>query len=437
MQGRDNIMLSTRLAESGNVKEIVVSGKYPLYPLAVIDNPQVSPSAPRLRHLSALAQSSIVAKFASLATSLDHLRIFAQLVMTRTTELASVNNIPKTLEAFAESVDDQTRRFSSWCAAREERIVRSILHSSDSVVVSLLDLESAIRHEFADTYPALLDVLCRSCEGVKLPFDDYAALRDRTNPPSSFASTLLDIAFETTQSYRSMGDNVTASALMQVFVHAAEPMWHMLCQWLTKGIFWTERGAGTAATFSLQEEFFIEQNDLPLADPDFWTDGYNLRSTNLLQGQGSLEVVETSSVPVFLKPIANAILSAGKSIGLLQVLGHDLAQVKNEADGVLSLSFERFMAQCTGALPVVLGDSLSIEDLSLIVYEQLTPICQSVANAFIGVMFNDCDFWSHLFSVENLFLMRKGDSMSEFCDVLFARVSKTQSSSPCAATYLR
>ena len=36
---------------------------------------------------------------------------------------------------------------------------------------------------------------------------------------------------------------------------------------------------------------------------------------------------------------------------------------------------------------------------------------------------DDCELWPHPTSIEDLYLMRKGDAMSNFVDVLFARVS--------------
>ena len=38
------------------------------------------------------------------------------------------------------------------------------------------------------------------------------------------------------------------------------------------------------------------------------------------------------------------------------------------------------------------------------------------------VLVEDCDLWTHLHAIEDLFLMRRGDAMSHFVDILFNRV---------------
>ena len=38
------------------------------------------------------------------------------------------------------------------------------------------------------------------------------------------------------------------------------------------------------------------------------------------------------------------------------------------------------------------------------------------------ILVDDCDLWLHLTSIEELYLMRRGDVMVNFLDVLFARV---------------
>lgn len=336
----------------------------------------------------------------------------------------------RTVEAFAEAVDAQIQKVSLWCSNREEAMLRSVSQNV-VLVVSLLGLTKAFRDEFSETFSSLLDILRSTFRNQSLPLDDCSAMH-RQASPSTQSSTLLDSLFTKAQSRRTFGDIKTSTALMEVFIATAEPVWRMSSRWLSDGLF----GTTSPGMSHLENEFFIESNGLSLSDPDFWSDGYVLRTSTLLQA-GNQE--DGLCVPVFLKPTSDSILSAGKSMGLLRILD-DQDDIKPEVLKSLGTTqlpvFREFL---TDALKALTDDSdsggdspleafrrdrsLTIDDFTLILRERLLPRCQVVEKTLLGVLFSECQFFEHLSSIEGLFLMRKGDAMADFCEILFSQVS--------------
>ena len=70
-----------------------------------------------------------------------------------------------------------------------------------------------------------------------------------------------------------------------------------------------------------------------------------------------------------------------------------------------------------------LKNHFSVDDFSRLVYDDILVPCLRAKKMLTKVLVDDCELWSHLTSIEDLYLMRKGDAMSNFVDVLFARVS--------------
>lgn len=64
----------------------------------------------------------------------------------------------------------------------------------------------------------------------------------------------------------------------------------------------------------------------------------------------------------------------------------------------------------------------SSDDFARMVYDELVEPCKRAKAALTRVLVEDCDLWLHLTAMEDLYLMRKGDVMSNFVDVLFTRV---------------
>ena len=337
----------------------------------------------------------------------------------------------KTVEAFAEAVDLAVRDFDRWCSEREECILS--LHEGDNVV-SLLDLERSIRGRYSETYSALLDVLLTLFREAKLSLRDGCPVlfSHMRKSPASFASVLLDSLLDTMQSRYTLGDEVASETLFHVFVSTAEPIWRMLGKWLKEGTsscaVYTSAGIDKDEDSDLDAEFFIESNGLPVVDRDFWADGYTVRSAIL---EGSVDSEVTGVTPKFLNASSGNILSAGKSMGLLRLVFH------KEASELLPSSlqpwptFKFFIIDCQKGEGFSknrddLRPVLNVDDLCLMLHDPINNICNDINRKFKEVLFTECGLQEHLASVEGLFLIRRGDVLSDFCDVLFTKVCHNQ-----------
>ncbi|KAI0638473.1 Spc98 family-domain-containing protein [Trametes polyzona] len=424
----------------------------------------LSPTAPRLLHLTAGAQASIIASFASLATTLVHLRKFTSAIFAK----ASISNVhpdpsqpahltrthrrsTQTLEAFADALDTELRAFDSWCASREESICRARggVLSGPPLVVSLLSLEKSVRDAFGDTFSVLLSLVrsvVQQAQRSKEPIIEVWTLPDLPprSAPSAVTALLLNGLLDAVQERASMGDTVTAHALARVFGASAEPLWEMMHRWMRDGMPVRDTpalsssavGAGMGA---VADEFFVEDNEVVMLDPDFWADGFTLRDGRTVEGE---EGVPTG-VPVFLVHVAELVLATGKVTGLLRALGVS-SLFDGDGDGFSVVkpwmsswrSFTALLEQ-----PVNVGsdegevciDTLSpesviasSESLSRAVYDELLPYSEQAHEALTRVLVEDCDLWGHLNAIEDLFLMRRGDAMSHFVDILFTRMDARQ-----------
>lgn len=225
-----------------------------------------------------------------------------------------------------------------------------------------------------------------------------------------------------------MEDVTTANALMRVFAMTAEPVWSMVCRWLTHGM--PIRDPTTAISGCrngmLDDEFFIDDNEVMLLDPDFWSDGYVLR-----QGTAAETTVEAyedghngpKTVPAFLAHVAADVLGSGKATGLLRALGvpptTDIPGLHRTFGDLLALHTNLNTCQDGKDTTAVW---LSTDTLSRVVYDELLPHCRATGALLTTVLVDDCDLWRHLSAIEDLYLMRCGDSMSHFMDLLFAKV---------------
>src|SRR5690606_27130564 len=66
--------------------------------------------------------------------------------------------------------------------------------------------------------------------------------------------------------------------------------------------------------------------------------------------------------------------------------------------------------------------SVSVDSLSRVVYDRLWPVCESTGHSLVKIIVADCDLWRHVNAVEDLFLMRRGDALSHFIDLVFTKV---------------
>ncbi|KAF9026559.1 hypothetical protein BDZ89DRAFT_1134742 [Hymenopellis radicata] len=201
---------------------------------------------------------------------------------------------------------------------------------------------------------------------------------------------------------------------MRVFIRSSEPLWSMVGQWLKDGM-------GIGDINDLDDEFFIESNGLGsgafgvgLLDPDYWTEGYTLRYEDEEDGR-------RKGLPTFFRPVAEPVLASGKAVGLLKALGVGVSGIEWQWRSLAELvAGGADQDEASGLF------SVSIDTLSSLIHDELAPYCQSTGLALSKAVVGECDFWRHLSTIQDLYLMRKGDAMSHFCDVLFAKMDSQQ-----------
>ena len=297
-------------------------------------------------------------------------------------------------------------------------------------IVSLLDLERSLAAAFSSTFDVLLELLRAVVQrATQSPEPVYAvwtfADLPKRMPPAALSTLLLDCLLQRVQDHASMGDAVAADALLCVFADAAEPFWGMVRRWLRDGMPVRDSLASMLQPQDfdrLSEEFFVEDNELALLDPDFWADGFMLRDADADGGRAS-------SVPLFLQQASPHILAAGKAVGLLHCLGMPMGERPGEKKwlgswrslGVLLESARRERGADDRAVT-----RMSADDFSRLVYDELVGPCALAKQTLTRVLVDECDLWVHLKAIEELYLMRRGDVMSGFLDVLFTRVGSSR-----------
>ena len=406
---------------------------------------QITPSTPRLIHLSIASQSSILSSLSKTATTVENLRRFiasiflqSQSQYIKPSQSAATyirkTTITRTCEAFADAIDYEIRSLDAWCARREEVMCRASAGiDEDDVVVSLLGTEKAVRDQYETSFEVLLDIV-QNVFDVKEGFSEHASFPAMgRRSPAAVTAFLLDSLFAHVQEHLERGDTVTSDTLMRVFVRSAEPVWGMIGKWLKDGMglgLAIGRGGVSGQADELDEEFFIESTGvgvglmaMGLLDPEFWKEGYSLREGVVLGEDESRIHEEKKAIPAFLEHVAELVLGTGKAVGLIRALGippsangfgkwRSFAEVVSSNSPAVGRS-----GQDGGAL-----FSVSVDTLSRLIYDGLLPRCQASGSLLAKVLVDDCDLWKHLGSIEDLYLMRKGDAVSHYIDVLFAKV---------------
>lgn len=396
-----------------------------------------------------------MSSLAETATTLEHLRHFRSSVFALSYGRSSTTdsggnpipskNITHTVEAFADAIDAEIRAFDIWCAEQEAAIcsvyTSSLTTTSNPyVIASLLHTSKAISDTFEYTLPVLLAIVKNVFSSSLSSSSEFCISYVTTGAraPAIVASRLLDVLFANVQVHLEREEVVTSGRLTRVFVKTAQPMWEMCGRWLKDGMGLRLFGGmnrasarkGAGWTDDLDDEFFIEatiiefggETHMGLLDPDFWQEAYGLREGVSIDGQG-----QAKSVPMFLEHVAEMILRTGKSVGLIRVLGSNV-DVFGNGDWE---SFGELVAQSSG------GDtanknpgslfSVSVDTLSGLIYTRLLPHCQTVGSLLTKILVEECGLWKHLGSIEDLFLMRRGDAMSHFVDVVFNKVDSSAS----------
>ncbi|KAF9266306.1 hypothetical protein L218DRAFT_956662 [Marasmius fiardii PR-910] len=415
-------------------------------------------TTPRLLHLSLASQQSIFSTISRTCTVLQHLRNFTSFTIlhssrshVETTTLSAIERnrarkgkITRTLEAFADAVDAEIRSLESWCAKKEETIIKAtggvLSDPESSLVVSLLNIEKEFRDTFEESFDVLLDVVLKVV-GKSAPHK-----WDLPNRSTSTTTTLLlDTLFSAMQSRLERGDKVTADSIMRVFVHSAEAVWSMIGKWLKDGF---EPGLGSRnrngslvrRETELEEEFFIESTGIGvemgiigLLDPDFWADGYALRDDEVSTSVDG----QVKGIPSFLYHVAPSVLETGKSIGLLKALDTDLSLSSSEGPEFQTIGnwkWWTFRELVTGDMCSQQSEaaddrrlfSVSVDRLSQLIYDSLTPYADAVRSVMARVVIEECDFWFHLRAIQAIYLMRRGDVISDFANLIFAKMDAKQ-----------
>ncbi|TFK43864.1 Spc98 family-domain-containing protein [Crucibulum laeve] len=400
-----------------------------------------TPSTPRLIHLTLASQASMLSSLAQMASTVQRLRQFVSVILSQSRHKISTStgqrkvSVTRTCEAFADAVDHEIRILDAWCAHREELICRATAGlCEEQLIVSLLSTEKALRDAFETTFEVLLDIVTQV---FGKDVSDVISSHSNRRQPAATTTLLLDTLFGSVQSHLERGDTVTSDALMRVFVLSAEPIWGMIGKWLRDGMglgLAVGRGHGSDNMDELDDEFFIESSGvgigmmgMGLLDPEFWKEGYTLREgVEHIQETGS--TANKRAIPSFLEHVAAPVLSAGKAIGLIRALG-----VLSSTKAVDQWrSFAEVIPTQTNGLDANKRQktrlfSISIDTLSRLVYDGLSSRCGAAGSLLATLLVDECALWRHLNAIEDLFLMRKGDAMSHFIDVLFAKMDTQQS----------
>ncbi|KAG8960555.1 hypothetical protein FRC00_000061 [Tulasnella sp. 408] len=410
---------------------------------------QLTPSAPVLPHMSPGAFRSLLSAFASTATTLAHLRRFIQ--FTRLREVTNgVAYRCRTLSAFSEGVEVVLSDFATWCSDIEMQLCKAQAGSGPEIIVSLLSLRHKLQQQTNATFDILWLIARKFCATPNTPSERELRLPD----PCSSAQYILDQLLAYSQSHASMGDQKTAASLMRVFAYAITPLWCSLHLWLKNGV--PSAGPlddryGSIDGIIHDSEFFIEINDGLLTSADSWHEACVLRSTPDTVDDG---------VPEFLQAMGPQLLSAGKAVGLLRALGTEDFFYESGEDGpalewladwvdAQTLFGDGPLKEGTSMHSTVLANDNNLpptskpsqlatinpddqrkglwaEEVSTRAARYLLPLCGSAQARLNRVVIEESRLWDHLRAIEDIYLMRRGDIMAEFCDILYSRVLRDE-----------
>lgn len=362
----------------------------------------------RIIHLTPSSQASILASFAYYASTLNPLRNLVRRVQNKATS----STLPcvvscRTFEAFATAVERQLLLFDDWCAGREEQIGHAQWGGGAcNQVVSLLSLEKDVDARLARAFKILLEI-----------YLSFQPKLERLSPPT-LTALILNALLEAVHNRIAIGDATTARSLMDVWQESAEPLWANLGRWLIDGIpipVGFEGDICEAKPTWDDKEFFIRTNSLvDLDSPDFWETGYTLLSCHNLTSDNSSGEGGTAEngLPTFLQFVAQDILAAGKAIGLLRAL--DMIHLVGDD---WMAGWVKFKTLTQVFSPRGLDGALEA-----LVSDILLPPCQLAQSRLRNVLVDECDLWRHVAGFENVYLMMRGDAMSQFGEKVFTRV---------------
>ena len=401
-----------------------------------------------MAHLSQLSYRSLLSSLADAATRLQQTRFLVQSIYDL--RLNSVNefNAPatthcKTLEALAESLDEFVRGVDRWCAEREEELFHSQRGHGKQLVVSLLSFEGSLRQRMAgvlEVVDVVLRKITHKAAALTMPNNGPSPIHANHFAfyhPSKLSTLILDGLFAAIREQLSMGETATSQGLLIIFTHAAQPTWSSIGRWLRDGMDAVE-GEEIHGSPMQDEELFIEKGDVPLGSPDFWDEGYRLRIV-AVDADHSTPTQQRDAVPAVFRVISPHVLAAGKEVGLLRAMGLDTpASFRMQEHKWLSFkqlyarSEENASKEVELAILALAGESQILDatagmrwasdSLVATVQDYAVSVCQEAHSQLIRVLKEDCELSRHLSGMQALFLMRRGDIMSEWCDGIFAKV---------------
>jgi gamma-tubulin complex component 5 len=415
-------------------------------------------------HLSFDAYRSILTEFCFSATRLQEMRHFIASVYKLSERQQSRRNnstgspifVSRTLEAFAEAVDEYIRDIDKWCASREEAIVQARSGTGRQMVATLLSCCHEMKEKITTTLEITQDILRQLVkrelrkDGAthhrgdveKLGFlraKDFSSI-----PPFVLSKRILDLLLQAINTQLAIGELPTASRLTAIFVKTAEPVWKRAGQWMRDGM-------KVGATMNMDSgdeneqdvELFIRRQEIDFTNPDFWEQGYVLR------GEGDDDCDESQLdapsrhllVPDIFANVAHEILATGKVVGLLRAIGiepfvdgesqwsalnwgsfidiYNGSQLKFSEAPSPSLDEDTVDPadnDCTYASRLTMGS------LNATLVEHISPWCKSANAKLNKLLLEECNMMEHLSAIENFYFMRQGDAMTAFCDRVFSKV---------------
>ena len=331
-----------------------------------------------------------------------------------------------------------------WCAKREEDLFHSQRGHGKQLVVSLLGFEGSLRQRMAgvlEVVDVVLRKITHKAAVVHVTPNDVPSPIHATDftfyHPSILSTLILDGLFAAIHEQLSIGETATSQELLSIFTHTAQPVWSSIGRWLRDGMDAAE-GEEIHGSPMQDEELFIEKGDVPLGSPDFWDEGYRLRRVTQ-DTDHSTPAQQRDAVPAVFQVIAQHVLAAGKEVGLLRAMGLDTpASFRIQEHKWLSFkrlytrSEENASKEAELAIPTLAGESQILdatagmrwasEALVATVQDYAMSVCQEAHSQLIRVVKEDCELSRHLSGMQGLFLMRRGDIISEWCDSIFAKV---------------
>ena len=402
-----------------------------------------------MAHLSPLSYRSLLSSLANAATQLQQTRYLIQSIYDLRLELVNQSNTSasthyRTLEAFAESLDEFVHGVEGWCAEREEEVFYAQRGHGKRLVVSLFCFEGSLRQRMAgvlEVVTAVLRDIAHAAASAPLITNDEPppihANSLTSYHPSILSTLILDGLFAAIREQLSIGETATSQGLLSIFTHTTQPIWSSIGRWLRDGMEAVE-DEESLGTLKHDQELFIEKGEVPLGSPDFWDEGYRLRKVADAVDY-STAAQQRDAVPAVFKPIAQDVLAAGKAIGLLRAMGLETpASFRMQEHKWLSFkqlyarSEETASKEVELTIPALAGESQILDAtagmrrasdaLVATVQDYAMSICRVAHSQLIQVLKEDCELSRHLSGMQALFLMRRGDILSEWCDAVFAKV---------------